>query len=64
MIRRLLDFGAYNYYQLIIWHDPLHEDEYKNKSIFLADINNERVSECSKIGRTLHVTSVGSMCRG
>ncbi|KHJ95456.1 palmitoyl protein thioesterase, partial [Oesophagostomum dentatum] len=24
------------------WHDPLHEEEYKRKSIFLADINNER----------------------
>ena len=24
------------------WHDPLDEDEYRTKSIFLADINNER----------------------
>ncbi|VDO41828.1 unnamed protein product [Haemonchus placei] len=48
MIRRLLDLGAYNHYvqhqvvQAQYWHDPLHEDEYKEKSIFLADINNER----------------------
>lgn len=25
------------------WHDPLNEDEYKTHSIFLADINNEKV---------------------
>ena len=25
------------------WHDPLKEDEYKAKSVFLADINQERV---------------------
>jgi palmitoyl-protein thioesterase len=25
------------------WHDPLKEEEYHNHSIFLADINNERV---------------------
>ncbi|KAL9981308.1 hypothetical protein ACROYT_G009995 [Oculina patagonica] len=25
------------------WHDPLNEEEYRNKSIFLADINQERV---------------------
>ena len=24
------------------WHDPTKEEEYKSKSIFLADINNER----------------------
>lgn len=24
------------------WHDPLHEDLYRNKSVFLADINNDR----------------------
>lgn len=25
------------------WHDPLNEQEYKDKSVFLADINNEKV---------------------
>jgi len=25
------------------WHDPLHEDEYKQRSVFLADINQETV---------------------
>lgn len=24
------------------WHDPLHEEDYKQGSVFLADINNER----------------------
>ena len=23
------------------WHDPLHEQEYRQVSVFLADINNE-----------------------
>lgn len=27
--------------QASYWHDPLKEDEYKKKNIFLADINNE-----------------------
>lgn len=26
------------------WHDPIREDIYRNHSIFLADINQERVS--------------------
>ena len=26
------------------WHDPIKEDVYRNHSIFLADINQERVS--------------------
>ncbi|KAK6727734.1 hypothetical protein RB195_005425 [Necator americanus] len=48
IIRKLLDMGAYNHYvqqtvvQAQYWHDPLHEDDYKEKSIFLADINNAR----------------------
>ncbi|XP_054712477.1 palmitoyl-protein thioesterase 1-like [Uloborus diversus] len=48
-VRKLLNIGAYvdwiqkHLVQAQYWHDPLHEDEYKAKSIFLADINNERV---------------------
>ncbi|CAD6197319.1 unnamed protein product [Caenorhabditis auriculariae] len=47
-IRKLLDLGAYTSYvqdkvvQAQYWHDPYAEEEYKKKSIFLADINNER----------------------
>jgi len=26
------------------WHDPLNEDEYRRRSVFLADINQELVS--------------------
>jgi palmitoyl-protein thioesterase len=28
--------------QATYWHDPLHEQKYRQKSSFLADINNER----------------------
>ncbi|XP_063597473.1 palmitoyl-protein thioesterase 1-like isoform X2 [Penaeus indicus] len=48
-MRRLLNLGAYidwiqnSLVQAQYWHDPLHEDEYRNASIFLADINNEEV---------------------
>ncbi|KAK4327873.1 hypothetical protein Pmani_001680 [Petrolisthes manimaculis] len=48
-IRKLLDYGAYSSWiqnglvQAQYWHDPLHVEEYRNKSIFLADINNEKV---------------------
>ncbi|XP_076055854.1 palmitoyl-protein thioesterase 1 isoform X6 [Oratosquilla oratoria] len=48
-IRRLLNMGAYidwiqDYLvQAEYWHDPLNEELYKEKSVFLADINNERV---------------------
>jgi len=31
------------------WHDPLREDEYKQRSVFLADINQERVSVCTAV---------------
>lgn len=46
-IRRMLYHGAYLWFiqeslvQASFWHDPLNIDEYKQKSIFLADINNE-----------------------
>lgn len=31
------------------WHDPLNDDLYKKRSLFLADINQERVS--ARVGR-------------
>lgn len=46
-IRRLLSRGAYDNFvqnhvvQAQYWHDPVNGSEYKEKSIFLADINNE-----------------------
>nr|XP_027221193.1 LOW QUALITY PROTEIN: palmitoyl-protein thioesterase 1-like [Penaeus vannamei] len=48
-MRRLLNLGAYidwiqnSLVQAQYWHDPLHENEYRNASIFLADINNAEV---------------------
>lgn len=46
-IRRMLNHGAYLWFiqeslvQAAFWHDPLNENEYRKKNIFLADINNE-----------------------
>lgn len=47
IVRKLLNLGAYNSFvqnnlvQAEYWHDPLQEDEYKSKSVFLADLNQE-----------------------
>lgn len=43
-----MNFAAYSAWvqrllvQATYWHDPLHEDVYRKKSTFLADINNEK----------------------
>lgn len=48
-MRKLLNLGAYipwiqnHLVQAEYWHDPLSEAEYKEKSIFLAEINQENV---------------------
>jgi palmitoyl-protein thioesterase len=48
-VRRLLNYGAYESFvqnslvQAEYWHDPLDEAKYREKSIFLAEINNENV---------------------
>eukprot|EP00795_Rhopilema_esculentum_P007651 gene7651-13472_t len=42
-VRKLLDYGAYiGLVQAEYWHDPTKEQEYKEKSIFLAEINQEK----------------------
>ncbi|VDN51518.1 unnamed protein product [Dracunculus medinensis] len=47
-MRQLIDLGAYTWFiqstlvQAQYWHDSLNENEYQTKSIFLADINNEK----------------------
>ncbi|GCC27748.1 palmitoyl-protein thioesterase 1-like isoform X1 [Chiloscyllium punctatum] len=47
-IRKMLNLGAYSspiqqhLVQAEYWHDPLNEDLYRNNSIFLAEINQER----------------------
>ncbi|CAL7933016.1 unnamed protein product [Xylocopa violacea] len=47
-INRVVKYGAYLQFtqeklvQATFWHDPYQEAEYRNKSIFMAEINNER----------------------
>ncbi|XP_040830224.1 palmitoyl-protein thioesterase 1 isoform X2 [Ochotona curzoniae] len=47
-IRKVLNAGAYSkavqerLVQAEYWHDPIKEDVYRNHSVFLADINQER----------------------
>jgi len=47
-VRELLTLGAYrpniqdSVIQAQYWHDPMDEDTYREKSIFIADINQER----------------------
>ena len=47
-VRKLLNHGAYISYiqdhvvQAEYWHDPLNEEEYKEDSVFMADINQEK----------------------
>ncbi|XP_011502224.1 PREDICTED: palmitoyl-protein thioesterase 1 [Ceratosolen solmsi marchali] len=47
MIRRMLHYAAYTKYvqnnlvQAQFWHDPNREEEYRKRSTFLSDINNE-----------------------
>ncbi|KYM94494.1 Palmitoyl-protein thioesterase 1 [Cyphomyrmex costatus] len=48
-MRRMLHLGAYLWYvqnsliQASYWHDPLQENEYQRKNLFLAEINNENI---------------------
>ncbi|GCC27749.1 palmitoyl-protein thioesterase 1 [Chiloscyllium punctatum] len=56
LIRKMLNVGAYSspiqdhLVQAEYWHDPLNEDLYREKSIFLADINQERgINESYKV---------------
>jgi len=47
-VREFLNIGAYWHWlqdelvQAEYWHDPLNEDKYQRKSVFIAEINNER----------------------
>ncbi|XP_018357055.1 PREDICTED: palmitoyl-protein thioesterase 1 isoform X2 [Trachymyrmex septentrionalis] len=49
-MRRMLHLGAYLWYvqnsliQASYWHDPLQENEYQRKNLFLAEINNENIN--------------------
>ncbi|XP_005993967.1 palmitoyl-protein thioesterase 1 [Latimeria chalumnae] len=52
-IRKMLNLGAYteaiqeHLVQAEYWHDPLNEELYRNNSIFLADINQEKTINAS-----------------
>lgn len=37
----LISWAQKHVAQATYWHDPIHEDKYRHKSTFLADINNE-----------------------
>ena len=39
----VIPFSFCSLVQAEYWHDPINEDMYRNHSIFLADINQERV---------------------
>ncbi|XP_053994405.1 palmitoyl-protein thioesterase 1 [Hylaeus volcanicus] len=45
---RMIKYGAYlkfvqdKFIQATYWHDPFQEEEYRKKSTFISDINNER----------------------
>lgn len=58
-IREVLTYGAYwswvqnGLVQAEYWHDPLNEEDYRNHSIFLADINNEIVKNKTYIKNLL-----------
>ncbi|OWF36658.1 Palmitoyl-protein thioesterase 1 [Mizuhopecten yessoensis] len=47
-VRKLLNLGAYvSLVQAEYWQDPFNEDEYKQYSVFLADINQERTKNAT-----------------
>ena len=51
----MLVLVVFSLVQAQYWHDPLNDDLYKKHSLFLADINQERVSETlSAAARSLH----------
>ncbi|XP_064604574.1 palmitoyl-protein thioesterase 1-like [Liolophura sinensis] len=63
-VRKLLNLGAYNSYvqenlvQAEYWHDPLNEAEYKAKSVFLADLNQENVRNATQRANLLKLTNL------
>nr|CAD7398415.1 unnamed protein product [Timema poppensis] len=62
-IRKILTHAAYfswvqkELVQAEYWHDPLKEDEYRQASIFLADINNEKVKNATYRENLLRLNS-------
>lgn len=60
-VRRLLNYGAYlptvqnHLVQAEYWHDPLHEEKYKQDCIFLPDLNNENVKNKVYVDRLISI---------
>lgn len=58
-VRRLLNYGAYTHWiqkmlvQAQYWHDPLDEQSYRENSLFLADINNDRATQNTSYSENL-----------
>lgn len=63
-MRKLLNYGAYTSWvqnelvQAEYWHDPLNEEEYRRASVFLADINNERVKNETYVRNLLQLQNL------
>lgn len=39
------------------WHDPLNEEQYRQHSVFLADVNNERAKNKTYIKNLLNLNN-------
>ena len=58
-VRRLLNYGAYTSWvqnklvQAQYWHDPLNNEEYRAKSLFIAEFNNDRNEKNSEYKENL-----------
>ena len=51
--------GIFSLTQAEYWHDPLNEAEYREKSVFLADINQEKVNHLG-VSRTSEFSVSGN----
>lgn len=62
--RRLLNIGAYNslvqkiLVQAQYWHDPLNEEEYKKKCVFLPNINQDNAVNPDYKARLVNLTNL------
>lgn len=56
-----IPFSSCSLVQAEYWHDPIKEDMYRNHSIFLADINQERVSTQPRVLQLYIHLSTGTL---
>ena len=58
-VRRLLNYGAYTSWvqdklvQAQYWHDPLNNEEYRAKSLFIGEFNNDKDEKNSEYKENL-----------